>query len=220
MIEWNQLAPGTIFMLSSTLATLFPVGVGWKHYPSLTLAQRWTFWFCVASLLLMLYANVLFIHLTNNLFIGHAYLLIQFVCLTRVYQLEVKEGLSRKLFGVLIVGFTAFSLFNTFYLQPLTVHNTYARNVASIVLSIVSIYYFFQLVRRPFTVKVERLFMFWFSAGVLLYFLSSLFIFTVSNVIQPFKSVTIPVWTIHAGLLWIFFLALGIGLWIHHKPLK
>lgn len=220
MIELNQLAPGTIFMLSSTLSTLLPIAIGLKYYKSLPLAHRWTFWFCVMSLILMVYANILFLYRTNNLFIGHIYLLIQFLCLTRVFQLEMGKGINRNVFWGLMFGFTAFSFLNTFYLQPVTVHNTYARNLASLVLSVMSIFYFFQLIRRPFTVKIERLFMFWFSAGVLLYFLSSLFIFTVANVIQPFKSVTIPVWTIHAGLLWIFFLALGVGLWIHHKPSK
>lgn len=220
MLEINQLAPETLFMLSSTLATLFPIIAGIKNYSKLSPAQRLTFWFCVVSFFLMVYANVLFLSRTNNMWIGHLYLLIQLLCLVRVYQLEMKNKASKWLFWFIMIGFTGFSLVNSFYLQPLTVHNTYSRNLASIVLSLLSIYYFFDLIRRPFTVKIERLFMFWFSSGVLLYFLASLFIFTVANVIQPVRSMGIPVWTIHAGLLWIFFLSLGTGLWIHHKPSK
>lgn len=220
MLQLNQLAPGILFMLSSTLATLFPIIAGIKNYSKLPPSQRLTFWFCVISLFLMVYANVLFVFKTNNMWIGHVYLLIQFLCLVRAYQLEMKNQVPSKLFWFIMIGFTAFSLANSLYLQPLTVHNTYSRNLASIVLSLVSVYYFFDLIRRPFTVKIERLFMFWFSSGVLLYFLASLFIFTVANVIQPVKSMGIPVWTIHAGLLWIFFLSLGTGIWIHHKPSK
>ncbi len=216
----DQLAPGTIFMLSTTLSTLWPIYVGIRFYRSLSPAHRWTFWFCLGSFLLMTYANVLFFKKENNLFIGHFYLLFQFVFLVRIFQLEMKDMLSRHLFWGIMISFTIFSLFNTFLWQPLTVHNTYARNFASILLTLLSAYYFLQLIRRPYTVRIERLFMFWFSAGVLLYFLSSLFIFTIANAISPFKSVTIPVWNIHAGLMWIFFLSLGTGLWIHHKPSK
>lgn len=216
----DQLAPSTLFMLSTTLATLWPVGVGIRHYASLSTAHRYTFWFCLISLILMVSANVMFFQRENNLFIGHFYLLIQFLFLVRVFQLEMKDVINQRFFWLMMVFFTLFSLCNTFLWQPLTVHNTYARNLASVLLTLLSAYYFFHLIRRPFTIKIERLFMFWFSAGVLLYFLSSLFIFTVANAIQPFKSATIPVWTIHAGLLWLFFLSLGTGLWIHHRPSK
>lgn len=217
---WQSLNWSRLFLLSTTLSTFFPFVVGLRQYRLLSRSQKWSFWFVVLSMVLMLLSNIMWLTRTNNLFIGHFYLIVQVIVILRVFQLEMSGLIKEKIFYVVMVFFILFTIVNTVYLQPITMHNTYARNLAHLILSVLAVLYFFQLIKSSILIKVERLFMFWFSAAVLLYFLSTLFIFTIANVIQPYESLTLPVWTIHAGLLWLFFTLLGIGLCVQKKPSK
>ncbi|MGB0524445.1 MAG: hypothetical protein ACPGJS_15850, partial [Flammeovirgaceae bacterium] len=131
-------------------------------------------WLSGIAFVLSATSSVLWLLGVNNLFTGHIYTPIQFILIVCIYQLTLKS-ISSKWFIALNILFVTFSILNTVYLQPLSIHNSYARTISSIILVGLSILYFQQALQNPTNHQAEKIPMFWFNSGVLLYFFCTLF---------------------------------------------
>lgn len=209
-------------LLFSCVPTIFPFLVGLLHFPRLNLQQKGMMLLSLVTFIVGLWSVGLWLNKENNLFIGHFYTVIQFHIIVIIYLLTFQSTAMKRLLIVLMITFTAFSIINTLNYQPLEKHNSNASTLGNILLIFLALTFFFKTITRPKEYRLERMYMFWFNSGVLLYFFCSLFIFAISNSLLPAKfwSASIPIWMLHNVFMWIFFILTTVAVWISPKPLK
>lgn len=206
-----------LLILFSSLPTILPFVVGLLHFPRLSKEQKIMMWLALTTFIVGAWSAILWALRSSNLFIGHFYTIIQFVLIVRIYQLALRKFISTKWMTGLMILFSILSLLNTSYLQPLTKFNSYATTANSMIQVLISLLFFYHLITKPRTHRIEQIPMFWFSSGVLLYFFCNLFIFAISNSILPqeFRPLSIPTWILHNVFMWLFFILTSIAVWIN-----
>ncbi|UHG93775.1 hypothetical protein [Spirosoma oryzicola] len=176
--------------------------------------------YIVDFLLLSLVGEVVSLILSKlhipNLFLLHIYTLIEFNIIALFYRRFFSNFYPKWLIIVLLTVFNSFAVFNTLFLQPLTVFNTYARGLESLMVIGLSILCFYKMlteldIKRPETNPV-----FWINTGFLIYFAGSLILFILANVAiaQPNQSLSLMSWGLHSCLFVLMHLAFGLGLWL------
>jgi len=209
------------FMLFSCVPTVFPFIVGILHYARLNRQQKYMMWLSFCTFIVGVWSVILWLYKQNNLFIGHFYTVIQFILIVKIYQSNF-QGKAKRGLSILIYLFIILAVYNTLYLQPLAVHNSNITTLRSVCLLLLILAFFFKAITAPKVYRLEKIPLFWFSSGALIYFFCSIFIFAISNSILPAKfiPISIPLWVLHNIFMWIFFILATIAVWISPKPLK
>jgi len=178
---------------------IFPFLVGMLYYPRLDKQQRYMMFFSLITFIVGVWSGILWLGKNNNLFIGHFYTVIQFLLILRIYQLEFQSKKVKIILTIFMISFVVFSIINTSFFQPLEVQNSNATTLRSILLLFPILTFFIKIITRPKLYRIEKSPMFWFSAGALLYFFCTLFIFAISNSLLPpkFHLISIPIWVLH-----------------------
>ncbi len=157
----------------------------------------------------------------NNLFILHFYTIFEFLLLSLYYYIELKGFIIKKLYIAVVAAFVIFSIANSVFLEPLTVNNTYARAVESLILISFSITVFYRIVKEARILKLEESPVFWINSAVLLYFSGNLFLFTFSNYVLTMTQGTgMQVWVFHSLFQNIYYTLITVGLWKARKNTK
>ena len=176
--------------------------------------QRWL------SIVIIVYAIAEFLffftgkHLhQNNLYLTHIVPVVEFALLIWFFRVI----LSEKIIKTLIVLFTILSIFNVLFLESLTEFNTIARAVEALILIIVSLMYFYRLLRDLNEQYLERSPLFWIATSILIYFSGSFFIFIYGNYIMPSAKLSLTFWAIHALFSILKYILFTIALWIKPK---
>lgn len=151
----------------------------------------------------------------TNTPLQHLYVVLELFSITVLYYYLMKGRLIRR--AIWIVSSTAFvfSIFNSLFIQLLSVSNTYAQSVSSLVFIGYALTGFYIIFTQ---MKIQRLaasFEFWIHTGVLMYFSCNLFLFISSNTILKLSTKThYMVWgSIHAVFDVFLYLSLAIALW-------
>jgi uncharacterized membrane protein YfcA len=157
----------------------------------------------------------LFYQKKNNLFLLHIFTIEEFVMVSLFYSASLKEYISKRVFYTFIVLFTIFSLFNSFFLQPFTKNNTYARSIEGLFIIAYTIIYFYKSLDETNAVREKRTTFLWISSGFLLYFSYSVLLFTLSNFIRgnDLRELRLTLWAIHALFSILLYIQISIGLW-------
>jgi hypothetical protein len=144
---------------------------------------------------------------TNLLFpgnyFGNIYRLVEFGALVTIYYLAFNK---RSLKGLFISGgllFVIFFLSNLLFLQRDTI-NTYTDTLSALFFIVLSICYFYFLMKGLPAEKIYLLPMFWINIGVLVYFAGNLFLFSISQyILNVLKTDFYIYWMFHNALLLI-----------------
>jgi hypothetical protein len=121
----------------------------------------------------------------NNLFLYHFYCVGEFTLLALLYERNL-VGLIESFYIRMLIGiFVSFAVVNTLFYQPLTEFNSNTTFVGSLLLIILSMLYFYKLLRDLEHRKLERVPMFWINMSVLSYFSGALMLFHVANELIP-----------------------------------
>ncbi|MEL6534310.1 MAG: hypothetical protein AAFQ98_02800 [Bacteroidota bacterium] len=206
-----------LLILYSSVPTAVPFFIGLARRKKLDPTQKLIVGLSLVTFGVGAWSALLWLSRQNNLFLGHFYTPIQYFLILAVYRLQMRDYVPRRFFQVLLWGFLVFTLVNSLWIQPLASHNSNARALSAVVLVFLSLGYFFRLVYRPHMFQITRIPMFWFNSGVFLYFFTTLFIFVVSNFIQPDHNITLPAWTLHNVFMWLFFVLSSIAVGISPK---
>lgn len=147
----------------------------------------------------------------------HLYTILEFITIGLFYHYFFKDFFSKKLLPVIIIGFVIFAIINAFFIQGFTNFNTYASGLEGILVIILSLLCFYKMLIELDTRSPTKQPIFWLNSGFLFYFAGNLFVFILSNFIKGDNYLLSLGWGMHAFLMVILHLFIGIGLWQSHR---
>lgn len=154
---------------------------------------------------------------TSNLPLLHVFTIVEFVLIAYLYRPLMEQLFSKKGFYTIVIGFSTLSVLNSLFHENIFQFNTYARALQSLLIILLTLFYFFNTLKRLVEKKLEESPLFWISTGLLLYFSSSLFIFIYSNVLFGVGKNSHAIWGIHAIFSLVLYIFYSIALWVKPK---
>ena len=149
----------------------------------------------------------------TNLPAFHLYVWVEFCFLIQIYQKGLARFAPRTLFLGIMAAFTLLFVVNGVWINGFSNMPSLTLTVETLTLIGMTFLYFVKIFQEMRIVQLERQFMFWFSAGNLLFFSmnSLLYIFS-SFVNQQATEVALQIWGIRAALLIFIYLMYTIAL--------
>ncbi|GGD80598.1 hypothetical protein GCM10011514_50890 [Emticicia aquatilis] len=147
----------------------------------------------------------------------HLYTILEFLFIGLFYHQFFGNFFNRKILPYIIIGFILLALINAFYVQGIFNFNTYASGLEGIIVIFLSLLCFYKMLIELDTREPTKQPIFWINSGFLFYFAGSLFVFILSNFIMKDNYLLSLAWGMHAFLMLILHLFLGIGLWHSHR---
>lgn len=193
--------------------------IGVARYKRLSQDQRILLIVLFSALAVELAGRVLWMNELNNLFLYHFYAVAEFLLMAVLYQRNL-NGMIRPVFitSVMIV-FVVFAIANTVFFQSLAEFNSNVTFVECLLMIVLSIFYFYKLLRDLDHKKLERVPMFWVNMSVLTYFSGALILFHVANDLIPLPlKERGAVWGTHALFNIVHYFLYGVALYV--QPLK
>ena len=207
------------FVRISQASVLIPVVIAIFRYKRLSPEQRILSWLVFSLLLTEIIA---FYGFTNfeagkNHLLYNLYAIALFVFLNRIYRSILKEKLSAYL--NLVLGlFLLFACYNGFFIQSIYVLNTNTIVVSFVTYIILSISYFYQMLKGPLDYDLECNPMFWLNSGILLYNSGALILFMyVNQFIEASDEVLLVSWQLNTAFNIMLNCFYGVALWVHQK---
>ena len=143
----------------------------------------------------------------------HLYTILEFITIGLFYHTYFGNFFNRKILPYTIIGFVLLALINAFFIQGIFNFNTYASGIEGILIIFLSLLCFYKMLIELDTRDPTKQPVFWINSGFLFYFAGNLFIFILSNFIKGDNYLLSLAWGMHAFLMLILHLFLGIGLW-------
>lgn len=143
----------------------------------------------------------------------HLYTILEFITVGLFYQTYFGNFFNRKILPLIIVTFVTLAIINGIFIQGIFNFNTYASGLEGILIIILSLLCFYKMLIELDTRNPTKQPIFWINSGFLFYFAGNLFIFILSNFIREDNYLLSLAWGMHAFLMLILHLFLGIGLW-------
>ena len=115
-----------------------------------------------------------------------------------------------------LISFSILTILNSLFLQPVTVNNTYARGLESLLCMMYAIICFNKLINNSTAMpKPYHKGLLLINSGVLIYFTSSCLLFTLSNYLRKpeLADARMTLWSCHAFFSIVYYLLLSFGLW-------
>jgi hypothetical protein len=134
------------------------------------------------------------------------------------YKRKIQWKNVRILLNVALAVFIVFALINIIFIQGLFSYNSYTRTFISVAMTIVSLIYFYVLIRELPTETITKLPMFWINTAVLIYSAGTFFVnLSTDYLINVVKDNLIKPWTIHNFLGIIFYSVVSIAFWLNRS---
>lgn len=158
----------------------------------------------------------------KNMNIVHS---VSFLFILPVFLLFYKRKISSNQIGtalnVLIILFLVFGLLNLFFIQRPFGINSYTRMFGTISMIVVSITYFYILVKELPTESITKLPMFWINTAVLIYYSGTFFQHLATDyLVTVLNDNLINAWTIHNFLGILYYLMHAFALWLNRSNLR
>lgn len=154
----------------------------------------------------------------NNIFMLHIYTLEEFAMLSWFYATIITGRDWKYFFQSCLIVFTILTLLNSTFIQTLSVNNTYARGLESLIFMVYALICFNKLINAPSSSLPRPYYLgiLLINSGILIYFTSSSLLFTLSNYLRKpeLTEARMIVWACHAFFSIVYYLLLFFGLWI------
>jgi hypothetical protein len=149
----------------------------------------------------------------NNLPLLHFYTIVEFLFITRFFQLILNEPLVFRLIGWLMVIVPVFCVLDFIFIQSIYQFNSYPRPISALIIIGLCLFYFFKHSESENQKPWVDLPLNWMVTGLLVYFGSSLFHFAFLNVLNEnvSENVYFIFGTIHATLVMVMYLLFTAG---------
>jgi hypothetical protein len=205
----------TVILYASPFAGLLPLGVWLLHRKYCTSPWHVLGFHLVWINLFSMAGMALWYFSINNLPLLHLYTIGEATLLLWFYAawLGQRFGWLNR-WRTVAALFALLALLNAVLLQGWTRFNTLPRSVESILLAVLALLGFIYLLEAPAGQQKNRTAFFWVNSGILLYFVSALALFALSNLILPMdRQLNLLIWTIHACFSITMYACMAIGLW-------
>lgn len=156
----------------------------------------------------------------TNMPLFHLYILVEAIILMKVFAVLLHPFISSRIVHVAIVSFILLWAFNIFFGDGIMGYPTYILAIEGPMLIILAVGWFVKVQREKKVQHPERLFAFWLSTGVLIFFSGNMLLFTYSNFIFAQRQhVFIAIWDTHAILVILLYLIYTIAIiWARKNP--
>ncbi len=154
---------------------------------------------------------------TNTLPMLHLYTLLEFTVVGLFYNAYFGDFFNKKFVPFIIISFIIFAIINAFFIQNLYEFNTYASGIEGILVIGLSLLCFYKMLIELDTRTPTKQPTFWINSGFLFYFAGNLFVFILSNFIKGDNYLLSLAWGMHAFLMLVLHIFIGIGLWHSHR---
>ncbi len=206
----------------SNASILIPIAISVYKYTNLREAFKVFFLFLLLHLVFNIVSWYTSYRVIHNLPLYHAITVVEFAFYSFMYFGIAKQARYKKTILLIIVLFTTFCVLNAIYLEDVyTDYNSNTRAVASLVLMIYAISYFYRMLKELTVETVEQEDMFWFNAGVLLYFAGTFFLslflkvfFDVAEKTEAFKDFLHQIYYLQYFLYVILNLLIAKAIWV------
>lgn len=208
-----------IVVNTSSFSIVIPVLVASIRFRKLTQTQRLLCFLVVSSLLTEVIANILWYQQLRNLEVYNIFALINFNFLAYIFRKNLNSSWKTPL-KVFLIIFNGYFILDALFLRDINYweynFHTNLTTSASAVLIILTLCYFFKLLKEVKYQKLEKNPLFWISSGVTLYYSGTLILFLLSNVITDAKSleVTFAAWGLNSFFNLILNTSYTIALWV------
>jgi hypothetical protein len=145
----------------------------------------------------------------SNLFIFHFYTPIEFTLWVIFYFLFFKEHFKNYIVFFILLPLFYIVCFLDYKINGFDSYDNLSSSIESIILSIISLYSFWTLMKTRIYKKLWAVPFFYINSGILLYFSGNLLFFVFENIV--IKSTLL--WELHSLLNILFNILIGIAFW-------
>jgi hypothetical protein len=126
--------------------------------------------FLLLTLIVEIFGQYLADHKHSNIGIFNFFEILEFTFYFWVLQHIIRNSVAKKIIFHLVWVFPLFSFMNVFFIQGLNTFNTITYSLGSLIIVILTIFYFFELFQLPGSIPVLREPAFWICCGLLIYY--------------------------------------------------
>lgn len=197
---------------------LFTITIGLVRYKYLKneLIIIWYF-ILLGTFFEILSRSLIYFKVQNTLPALHLYTILEFIVIGLFYRKFFGTFFNQKSITFIIIGFTVLAIINGIFIQGIFNFNTYASGLESIIIIGLALLCFYKMLIELDTRDPTKQPIFWINSGFLFYFAGNLFIYILSNLIKGDNHLLSLAWGMHAFLMLLLHLFLGIGLWHSHR---
>lgn len=208
---------GNFLVTYVSFVLLFPLTIAIYRWKYLKKELKPIGYYLGFALFSQLVATVSVFFTDNNTPYLHFYTIVEFGLISWFYKEYIGDFLNKKIFYGIFILFTAFALINAFFIQSIYEQNAYPRGLECLFVVFYAITAYYKTLKSLEIISIEKSPLFWINAGFLFYFACSLFLFVLGNLILTQDlHLSMLTWAIHAGVLGLMYIFIGIGLW--HSP--
>ncbi|TAE12090.1 MAG: hypothetical protein EAZ95_12780 [Bacteroidetes bacterium] len=180
--------------------------------------QKFVFMLAICSTTANFINTYLWYYQMSNAHISNVYVLFGTLLIVQIYR---QAGTLSKQFSLIISGaFGIFWVVNAFFIQGFYEHNSYTATVYCILPICFASVCFYKMLINSEMENVLSFPIFWINVGMMVYFATSIFIFTFSDYLLKYSlALNVHIWFVHSIFLGLFFVFLSIGLCIRSPKL-
>jgi hypothetical protein len=169
---------------------------------------------CGVAFVISVYSHWQWKFKINNFPSLHLLTVLEFLLASAFYYFSFPSRLQKRAVLFIALLFTAFTLYNSFYIQHLLMNNSNARGLEAFLLSLFSITMYYNILNSKVFVKLESLPHFWINTAFFIYFGNAQIGFLFFNhLVESDLSLAKRMWEIHRAICFVYYLLLGLGLW-------
>ncbi|MEJ0031144.1 MAG: hypothetical protein WDO15_12550 [Bacteroidota bacterium] len=134
------------------------------------------------------------------------------------YKTKIRIGTTGKAVSILAIVFILFGIVNLIFIQGHEKMNLYTLAFGAVSLILISLVYFYLLIKELPTESITRLPMFWINTAILIYYSGTFFQYLLTDyLINVLKGDIVNTWTIHNFLGFVFYVIVSVGLWLNRS---
>lgn len=191
-----------------------PLFIALKYRQNYPREFKYILYYLILSVLTQAVSFILWKLRIRNYPVLHVYTLLEYVVLLRFYSSILKNSFNKTVMTFLLYGFLIFSIADSWLIESIHTFNTYSRTIEALILITLSIAWFMKIVAESGEEKARLKGVTYFVSGFLVYFSSSIILFSYSAYIDTLSAhARMNVWLIHTFLVVQLYILITIGLW-------
>lgn len=183
----------------------------------LSIVQRKLCALLVALLVVEVSSTILWFLKITNLPIYHVFTVIEFLLILNIYSAVLTKMITKNGIYALGVSFFLFSCFNVLFIQSIFVFNSVPIVIHSILVILITFISLYNILKDPQYTLLNNNSLFWISAGLLIYFSSSLVLFYIVNSLELTQLESHTIWGLHAIINILLILFYMRALWVQQE---
>ncbi|MCE7996096.1 MAG: hypothetical protein HEP71_29220 [Roseivirga sp.] len=205
--------------LISSGTILLPLIIGLTRYRSLDETQKILGLLIIICTVTELTTNIMWFMRMRNLHIYQVFSVLNFNLILLVFRNHLGKRWKNPLMKFQIT-YTFLAIANSVFIQGYFSFNSNVTTSSSLIFISLSVTYFYKLLREVKYQKLEKTPMFWISAGILMYYSSTLILFLLGEVFEGStlaREVALAAWGLNSIFNMMINTFYSLALWVKHR---